>query len=152
MSDPLTFDTATPRHALPLLFPGQAQKEFYVNEAHALLDALLHCVVEDERASPPPDPADGTCWLVGAAPTGVWAGHAGKLACRQLGNWLFAAPCNGLSLLNRATGQIIRYDEGWIAPAAPPVPSGGATVDAELRAAFSALLGALAAAGIFAAP
>ena len=27
MSDPVTFTSATPRHALPLLFSGQAQKE-----------------------------------------------------------------------------------------------------------------------------
>lgn len=153
MSDPLTFDTATARHALPLLFAGQSQKEFYVNEAHALIDALLHCAVEGTADTPPADPDDGVCWLVGSSPTGAWADEAGKLACRQLGNWLFLVPRDGLSVLNRATGQIIRRVGGtWIAPTAPAAPTGGTTVDSELRTAFTGLVAALSIAGIFATP
>lgn len=151
MSDPLIFDTATPRHKIPLLFAGQAQKEFYINEAHALTDALLHCAIEGEADAPPGTPAEGEAWLVGPAPTGTWAGQAGKLACRQLGNWLFVAPHDGLSLLDRSTGQTKRYFSGWIAPEAPAAPMGGTTVDSEMRAAFAALVGALQEAGIFSA-
>lgn len=153
MSDTLTFDTATPRHALPMLFSGQVQKEFYVNEAHALIDALLHCAIEGVADTPPVAPEDGACWLVGSAPTGAWAGEAGKLACRQLGNWLFLAPREGLAVLNSATGQVMRFIGGRLAaPEAPTTPAGGATIDNELRAAFAALLGALTEAGIFATP
>jgi hypothetical protein len=137
MSDPLTFDSATPRHALPLLFPGQAQKEFYVNEAHALIDALLHCAVEGVANAPPTVPDDGACWLIGAMPTGAWAGQAGNLACRQLGNWLVLTPREGLACFNRATGQVMRF-------------VGGTTIDTEMRTAFTALTNALAVAGIFA--
>lgn len=149
MSDPLTFDTATPRYAIPLLFAGQAQKEFYVNEAHALTDALLHCAIEGVSDTPPGTPADGMNWLVGTTPSGAWAGQAGKLACRQLGNWLFATPSDGLEVLDRSTGQTIRFFGGWIAPETPALPSGGATVDTEMRAAFAALITALEEAGIF---
>lgn len=149
MTDPLTFDSATPRYALPLLFSGQSQKEFFVNEAHALTDALLHCAVEGVSDVPPEAAADGTAWLVGPSPTGVWASQGGKLACRQLGNWLFVTPRDGLSVLDRGNGQIRRYLGGWIEPVAPGAPSGGTTVDAELRAAFAALLEALTEAGIF---
>jgi hypothetical protein len=153
MTDPLTFDSATARHALPLLFPGQTQKEFYLNEAHALIDALLHCAVEDVAQAPPPAPQDGACWLVGEAPAGAWADQAGKLACRQLGNWLFISPRDGLTVLNGASGQIMRFAQGgWAAPVAPIPPAGGTTIDSELRIAFSTLLGALSAAGIFATP
>lgn len=152
MSDPLTFDSATPRFGLPLLFAAQAQKEFFINEAHALTDALLHCAVEGVAIAPPADAADGACWLVAPEPAGEWAGHAGELACRQHGNWLFVTPRDGLVALDRSTGQVVRYVSGWLAPTAPVVPTGGAVVDTELRSAFAALLAALATAGIFVAP
>lgn len=152
MTDPLAFASVTPRYGLPLLFSGQAGKEFYVNEAHAIADVLLHCAVEDLSETPPSSPEDGECWLVGAVPTGTWAGQAGKIACRQLGNWLFLDPRDGFAVLNRATGQILRFHGGWIAPAAPTLPSGGATVDSEVRAALAGLLDALIEAGIFVAP
>jgi hypothetical protein len=148
MSDPLTFDSATARFLLPLLFAGQSQKEFTVNEALALTDALLHCAIEGQADDPPASPTDGTAWLVGAAPTGEWAGQAGKLALRQLGNWLFVGPRDGLRVLDRSTGQDIRYAGGWLAPTAPAAPSGGATVDAEARTAIADLIDGLIDAGI----
>jgi hypothetical protein len=148
MSEPLTFDSATARFLLPLLFAGQAQKEFTVNEALALTDALLHCAIEGEADNPPASPTDGTAWLVGAAPSGDWTGQAGMLALRQLGNWLFVAPRDGLRVLDRSTGQEIRYAGTWLAPMAPAAPSGGATVDAEARAALSNLIDRLIDAGI----
>lgn len=70
MSDPFLFDSTTPRFGLPLLFAGQAQKEAFVNEAHALADALIHCAVEGEATAPPGAPVDGTSWLVGSPATG----------------------------------------------------------------------------------
>ena len=35
MTDPIALGVRTPRHSLPLLYPGQAQKEVFVNEALA---------------------------------------------------------------------------------------------------------------------
>lgn len=151
MSDPLVFDSASPRWNLPFLFAGQAQKEAFVNEAHALADALLHPAVEAQADAPPADPADGACWLVGGAPTGAWSGQAGKLACRQQGVWLFVTPRNGLRVFDRATEQTLLYNGGWTAPATPALPSGGATIDAEARAAIGVLIDRLRAAGIFSA-
>lgn len=151
MTDPLSFASATPRLALPLLFSGQAEKEFYVNEAHALTDAMLHCAIEDVADAPPSSPGEGECWLIGATPTGAWTDQAGRIACRQLGNWLFVTPRDGFSVLNRATGQSLRFLAGWVAPATPAPPAGGTTIDAEARSAIGALLIALTEAGIFAA-
>lgn len=149
MPDPIAFDSTSPRFALPLLFAGQAQKEAFVNEAHALTDALLHCAIEGEAATPPTTPVEGTNWLVAASPTGAWAGQTGKIACRQAGNWLFVTPRDGMTLLNRANGQQRRYFSSWLAPSVPAAPSGGSTVDTEARAAISSLVAALRAAGVF---
>src|SRR3546814_21161687 len=73
-------ETST-RLALPLLNPGQAQKEMTHNEALTLLDLTLGAFVRDIGvAEPPAAPAIGDCWLIGAAPVGAWAGQAHALA------------------------------------------------------------------------
>lgn len=133
-------------------FPGQSQKEFYVNEAHALADALLHAACEGEASAPPPDPAEGQAWLVAPDAEGEWAGQDGKLAAFQSGAWLFAAPDDGMRLFDRATGQVLLYRGGWQRPSPPVEPAGGATVDAEARAAIAQLIAALVEAGIFPRP
>ena len=115
---------------------GQAQKEAFVNEAHALTDALLHCAIEGTAAAPPVLPANGANWLVGTSPSGDWAGQAGKVACRQAGVWLFIAPRDGMRVLDRSSGQEKHYFGSWQAPSAPAVPSGGSTIDTEARAAI----------------
>jgi len=149
MTDPFLFESTSPRFGLPLLHAGQAQKEVFVNEAHALADALLHGAIEGESAAPPATPADGECWLVAGGASGAWAGHDGAIACRQGGNWLFVAPRDGLRLLDRSTGQDMRFFASWQIPSPATEPTGGSTVDSEARATLSALLGALRTAGIF---
>ncbi len=57
-------------------------------------------------------------------------------------------PRDGLRLLDRSTGQLMLYRGGWTVATAPASPSGGATVDAEARAAIAELIAALADAGI----
>ena len=147
MPDPL-FDSRTARFDFPLLFVGQSQKEGFVNEAVARIDALLHLAVEGEQAAPPTTPVDGQAWLIATAATGAWSGQSGKIAARQSGNWLFAVPRDGMRLLNRATGQEMRFAGIWRVPTLPAAPSGGSTVDSEARAAIAAVLAALTTAGI----
>lgn len=149
MTEPFSFGSASPRLSLPLLFAGQAQKEVFVNEAHALIDALLHCVIEGEADDPPVTPQDGTSWLIGTSPGGDWTGQAGRLACRQAGNWLFIAPYDGLQVVDRVTGQQQRYLDGWRIAEQPGEPIGGSIVDSQARAAISQLFAALRVAGIF---
>ena len=149
MSDPITFDSASARFSLPLLFVGQSQKEDFVNEALLMLDGLVHCAVEDERSTPPATPANGQAWLVGASATGAWAGQDGKLAMRQLDQWLFATVRDGMQVLNKLSGQRINRIAGaWRAPAVPASPSGGSVIDAEARTAIAALVSALRASGV----
>jgi hypothetical protein len=132
------------------MLSGQAQKEFYVNEAHALADALLHAACEGEASAPPANPVEGQAWLVGAGATGAWAGADGKLASYQSGNWLFVVPNDGIRVFDRSTGQTVIYRGGWQRPPTPAAPSGGTTIDTEARAAVAALVDALTQAGVFA--
>jgi len=131
------------------MLAGQAQKEDYVNEALLMVDGLLHCAIEDERSTPPTAPVDGQVWLIGTGPTGAWSGNEGKIAIRQLNQWLFATPRDGVQLLNKATGQRInRIADSWHAPVVPAAPSGGSVVDAEARSSLVALVAALRTAGV----
>ena len=152
MSDPLVFDTASPRFSLPLLFSGQTQKEAFVNEAHALTDALLHCAIEGLASTPPVLPVNGENWLVDVSPTGAWSGQAGKIACRQAGNWLFVSPIDGMRVLDKSNGQAKLYRGSWQSPAAPAAPSGGSTIDVQARAAIDDLIAALQLSGILPLP
>lgn len=147
MSDPL-FDSRTARHDLPLLFAGQSQKEGYVNESLARIDVLLHGAIEAKSAVPPTTPEDGQCWLVESGASGAWTGHAGEIAAYAGGNWLFFTPRDGFRLLNRATGQELRFRGSWQQPARPGAPSGGTTIDTEARVTIAALLQCLTEAGI----
>lgn len=148
MADPISFTAASPRFALPFLFAGQAQKEFYVNQAHALVDTLLHPLVEGTAASPPNAPLEGQAWLVGPAPTGAWQGQAGALAAFAAGTWLFIAPHDGMQVFDKSAAQYARFSGTWQRATAPAAPTGGTVVDSAARAAIVQLIEALASAGI----
>lgn len=152
MSEPVLTTARTARLSLPFLFPGQAQKEAFVNEALARLDALVAPAVIDVRAAPPGDPQPGDCYLVGDAPSGAFAGQARALACWAEAHWVFTAPRVGMRIFDRAVGALAVYDAaaGWQRIAAPPIPSGGPVQDGEARAAIAALVAGLRTLGIFA--
>lgn len=159
----------TPRFAIPLLIPGQAQKELYHNEALAVLDIALHAAVEgNPLTDPPASPASGRSWIVGAPASGSWAGKDGNLACWTDGGWRFVPPITGMAVWNKTEGYWIRYDgtawnDGGLNVAmltiggqqvvgarqpAVPSPSGGATIDSEARAAIGALIATLISHGL----
>lgn len=148
MSDPVSFDSATPRFTLPLLHSGQAQKEIFVNEALALADALLHCAIAGESAAPPADPVEGESWLVAAGAAGEWSGKDLSLACRQGGNWIFIPPRDGMRIFDLSSGREQLFHGVWKKASPPAEPVGGSTVDAQARAAISDLISALRAMGI----
>ena len=151
MTDTIVFDSTTPRFVMPLLYAGQAQKEVFVNESLSIADALLHCAIESEAATPPPAPNDGQAWLIAADATGVWAGKTGMLACRQGGQWFYIAPRDGMRVVNKTSEQDMRRIAGvWRAPDAQAIPTGGGTIDAEARSAISGLIQKLRDVGIFA--
>ncbi|HEX8485389.1 DUF2793 domain-containing protein [Sphingomonas sp.] len=143
--------TDSARLALPYLDAGQAQKEWTHNEALALIDIAVQASVEAVGVdAPPASPAAGACWIVGAAPSGAWNGHAGAIAGWTDGGWRFLAPRPGMAAWSRADATAVRYGaQGWRLDRVAPIasPTGGATVDAECRSAVVAILGALRAQG-----
>jgi len=163
--------STTERLALPLLTPGQAQKEFFHNEALQALDALVAgCVEEGPRNDPPTAPVPGSVYLVGDAPTGEWDGHAGALAAWTSGGWRFQAGGEGMTQRLRTSGLTAAYRGGaWEVGAvrgssftvngikvvgsqqtAIAAPAGGTVVDTQARSAISAILTALRAHGLIA--
>lgn len=162
---------ATARHALPLIQPGQAQKELGHNEALAVLDLLVQpAVAAVGLDNPPVGPVPGQCWVVGVAPTGAWSGHANALAGWTEGGWRFAAPVPGMSVWTGGPAGFVRWDGNtWVVGtltgsslriggekvvgargAAIANPSGGATVDSETRTTVLQILAALREHGLIA--
>jgi hypothetical protein len=141
--------SASARLSLPFLSPGQAQKEFFHNEALQTLDLLVAPAVEEgPRDAPPASPNIGACYLVGASPSGDWVGKSMCIAGYTSGGWRLIQPTEGMTAYVKSTGQTATYREGaWeIAGgqvAAIPGPSGGSNVDVEARAAIDQVLAAL---------
>lgn len=162
---------ATARYGLPFIQPGQAQKELYHNEALALLDGALHPAAESRGDNvPPPSPATGQCWIIGASPTGDWAGHPEKLAIWTSGGWRFVDSVEGMHIWLRDSGvfsfwngsewrdgeqvcdalviagqTVVREQQGAV-----PDASGGSVIDGEARSAISSILEALRTHGLIA--
>ena len=109
-------DDRSARWALPLLQPGQAQKEMFHNEALAALDVLAQAaVLSAGEVSPPDDPGVGDCWLVGDSPDGAWSGHGGELAGWTTGGWRFVVPREGMLVWVVADGLFARRGDGdWL--------------------------------------
>ena len=162
----------TERLGLPLLAPGQAQKELTHNEALQLLEILVAAAIEEPaRNSPPTAPAPGSCYLVGSAPTGAWAQYANHLAAFTSAGWRFVAPAAGMAAMVKSNGLVASYSgSAWetgtiragrvlvdglqvVGARASAVadPAGGSVVDAEARSALAQILSALRLHGLIAA-
>lgn len=113
----------TPNLALPLLAAAQAQKHVTHNEALALLDAIVHLAVAGVADAPPEDAAPGLRLLVGDAPSGAFAGHAGAIALCDEGAWRVLVPRAGWSVLVEATGALLVHDGSLFRPISDFVPA-----------------------------
>lgn len=154
----------TARLRLPMIRPGQAQKELSHNEALAIIDLLIDAQVAGFALNTPPaSPGLGAAWVVGSAPSGAWAGQAGRLAGWTEGGWRFVMPVEGMAVWVSEAAVIARFSGGaWIlgditgsrvvidgvrvvGPRQPAVanPTGGTTIDTQARATLATLLAAL---------
>ena len=101
----------TPLLSLPILEASQAQKHVTHNEALLILDAAIQMsVIARNATTPPVSPPEGVRYLLGASPSGAWAGHGGKLAVRQLGGWIFAVPREGWRLWAEDDDKLFVFD------------------------------------------
>lgn len=160
------------RLKLPLLAAAQAQKEVTHNEALALADIAIQAVVQAVApATVPTSPSVGQCWIVGLAPTGAWTGQAGAIAGWTSGGWRFVAAFEGMRVWSIADSVMVRrgaagWDIGGLTASSlsiggqqvvgarrtrVPAPTGGATIDAQARAAIATLISGLEAHGLFSA-
>lgn len=153
MPEPVLTIARTARHDLPYLFPGQAQKEAFVNEALARLDGLIQPAVLGEAATPPPSATSGDSYIVAAPATGAWAGHERAIATWSDTHWLFAVPAEGARVHDAASASLAVFTtaDGWRRAAAPPAPVGGGVQDVEARAAIAAIVANLHSLRIFSA-
>ncbi|WP_366146188.1 DUF2793 domain-containing protein [Erythrobacter sp.] len=148
MAQPISYPSTTANTDLPLLFSGQAQKEFVLNQAFAAIDALICGVVEASLDQPPTAPVDGACYRVGANPAGEWADHADHIAARVGGAWHFVNPREGMEFFDQSAGRRIIFRSQWDEANSPPEAQGGTVVDAEARATLAALIDTLEGVGI----
>lgn len=96
---------------LPLIAAAQAQKHVTHNEALARLDALVHLAVSERgRETPPTLPEEGDRTIVGAAPTGIFAGHADALAVFDAGAWRFLTPRAGWTAFVEDESRLVVFD------------------------------------------
>jgi len=112
----------TPLLSLPYILPSQAQKHVTHNEALRMLDAVLHLRVGIAGLDMPPvSPDEGERHLVGAAPEGAFAGHAGEIAAFQDGAWAFLSPRDGWTLWDAGTQKFLVFHDGaWLEVAPDP--------------------------------
>ncbi len=148
MSDPIALPSQTPVIGLPLLIAGQAQKEFFVNQALCLLDALYPRVVRASVTAPPATAEEGDCFRVTAPASGAWTAQEDRIAVLIGGEWHFVSPRQGMQIYDLGDNRQLLFHTQWEQPGAPANPVGGTVVDSEARAAIAALIDALATAGV----
>ena len=124
---------------LPYMAAAQAQKHVTHNQALEWLDMIVQLTLQSfSQTSPPPAPADGAVWAIGAGATADWAGHDGELAAWSNGGWLFLMPRVGW---RAALGSDVRVWTGsaWVHPDLQNLPGVGINTshDATNRLAVS---------------
>lgn len=140
MPSPFEFPSSTANVGLPLLFAGQAQKEFFVNQAFAVIDALLHRGVVSAAPIPPASSQEGDAYQVIAPASGEWAGEEGSIAVRIGGAWHFVAPREGMVIYDRDAGRSLVFREGWEVAETIAILGGGTVVDTEARSAIEQII------------
>lgn len=106
--------TDTPKLGLTYLEASQSQKHVTVNDALRRLDGVVQAgVIDKDLSAPPGAPATGDAYIVGAAPSGLWAGKAGNLAIWHDTAWFFYVPSDGWRVYVQDEATLYIYDGSW---------------------------------------
>lgn len=149
----------TQRLGLPLLIPGQGQKDVTHNEALLALDVLVQPAVASAKlAAAPSARAEGESWIVPAGAAGDWEGMDHAIASWTAGGWRFLTPGEGyvVWVIDDQKFRCWRAG-GWrqmVAIFDPlselVLPSSGTVIDAEVRNTLAALISGLQDVGLIA--
>lgn len=94
------------------------QGEAHYSQFMGLLRGLDGLVMPSVKGyltnTPPGSPADGDCYIIGAAPTGTWAGQGGKVTryFTVAAAWEYYTPKNGWTLEASSARESYRYTAG----------------------------------------
>jgi hypothetical protein len=118
--------------------------------------------VEGTLSTPPTDPAEGECWIVGPGANGAWSGKENAIAGWSGDEGRFLTPVAGMIFREKASGSNGWLGTGWnsgdlkaaslvivgkkvVGERQPAVPSlsGGTTIDLGARLTITAVTAAL---------
>lgn len=116
--------TDTVNNKIPFVPENTTDPAAGLNLSLYIIDMLLNLSVETiGDNAPPATPVDGARYIIGTAPTGLWAGQANKLAMwiANPGYWAFR---DANFAFNKADGVIYIFNTTWAAYATTPGAAG----------------------------
>jgi hypothetical protein len=136
MTELPSFSDTTANLGLPLLFAGQAQKEFCINQSLAILDSAITATVLDSGPVPPAAWNDGDMFRVTSDPANGWEDQQDAIAIAVAGGWVFVRPRYGQRVFDQSADRLLIYRSEWSSADEPTPPEGGAVIDDQARAAI----------------
>ena len=100
------------------LMTGAADGDLYGDAMRAFQRGLDGLVMPNAKGyltnTPPGAPSDGDLYIIGAAPTGAWAGNGGKVTrwSSLTAAWEFYTPKNGWMIQSNSARETYRYTGG----------------------------------------
>lgn len=100
------------------LMAGAADGDLYGDAMRAFQRGVDGLVMPNAKGyltnTPPGTPSDGDLYIIGAAPTGAWAGQGGKVTrwSSLTAAWEFYTPKNGWMIQSNSARETYRYTGG----------------------------------------
>lgn len=98
---------------------------------HRIMDAVIQAGAEYESNTPPAGtPTNGSLYICGSAPTGVWAGQPRALALYAANEWIFLTPKEGWTVFNKNLNRHLVFSDAgrWVPHS--ELNAGGVVLDA----------------------